>query len=549
MKGKRDLLQRYGISYRSESKKPSKLLEGLDIDMSIVDGLHTSWVEAQSTDKYMTLTYPGFATFSGSNTRDYRCLASAVSEIGVRGDESEQKNLCWYFSDNVFKGVLDEGGVIDTVPFVALLRENICYDFLVYLLFTTHNPVIEEKISSIFKWVKYKKANGALLKVIKRNNLASRTALTALAYNGDGKSANELISLHGAGFFNDIAIRDLADTLVRSSPKLSIEYFHENANSDMKTRRELAYNIMSVMKQTISALRMPSNEEILAGLRDADPDLRIEYLQVLGRAWRNGQLDVDDPTTQEIIDVRLIDEDPRVRKATRELVVEFDRFEFASELVHQLEELNNSFQHQNRELDPNYEVQQSEASDLMWSLARLKHVESIDLILKVHSNPQYKYVLFTDGPLIELGVEAVPEKVRSLLAKKASWASEGSDRRNNWRYSALCRVALAYNDDASLPYLLKLFDGGTSQEVISDLLFWAYDQANDSYDQKRAFLLGLKPAAEKALRFPSANVRLRAMQLLSALAKDDTELKRLRKIGRLDPDLEIRSYAERLSSE
>jgi hypothetical protein len=537
MGGERDALQQKGVLYENEAE-----------DLKAKDqASRKGYVQARSNQKgkYMIVAYPGFSTYAGSTANSYYCLVSAVINLAKENNLLKQSKMCQFFIDTVSNGAIDSGGFIDTIPLLAVLRNEVCYDFLVSKLGATDNPVIEHQICTNFGYVKYEKSSAALLKVLKKDNYARDPALHALGINGNVESAKALISLYHAGGFRETETQALADTLVASALALSIDYVKENANSEEASRKNLSYCLLSSIKKS----RKPSQQEILQGLNHRDSHIRWESLQLLGLALRKDELDISTVQVREIVTAKLDDKDWRVRSEAIDMVVKLGDTHFLNKLEQMLKVLNDSFREKTDEANwRQYEWQHSLAINLMWAFARLKYREAIDLILSVHSNPKFEYGLFTDGPLKEFDDPLVPEKVRIALTQNRDWALSTSDRDKHERYMALCRVAVWYEDEESLPIMIGLFRENTAPEVLADVLFWSYDQLSRQAGAPNPFWLGLKEVTKEALERPEAWVRLRAVQFFSILSGNAEERQWLIELAKEDPDTEIRNFVGRIDA-
>lgn len=191
MDGPRDPVQKYGFVI-ADKPAPGNVLDKADLDSySGAGNSKYYWAKrplksGREKDDLVVYDYRSMA--------EHDCVCLAVAEVVVRGTEDEKRELSQHLVGLSRSGEIDAAGLLDLIPLLAILNNEITLSRLEELL-RDGNVMIREKACAAFGSYRYPPASGELLKIyLQGSNFLKGAAARGLTMSGDKDAAEAVIN-------------------------------------------------------------------------------------------------------------------------------------------------------------------------------------------------------------------------------------------------------------------------------------------------------------------------------------------------------------------
>ena len=182
------------------------------------------------------------------------------------------------------------------------------------------------------------------------------------------------------------------------------------------------------------------------------------------------------------------------------------------------------------------------------TLGEVKDPDTIDILISLLKNLKLKYYSSAREALIKLNHPDVIIKVRPLLIDNFRWAIS-KDLFLHRRYFELCKIVIAYRDEASVRILLDLKNYPIYSSISSKLVSEVYKIINENQIIRDPFVLAMRPLFEKALTDSDPDARHKALKVLCYMPINDNTLQKILKNGFRDSEEKNRILSAQLAAE
>jgi hypothetical protein len=181
---------------------------------------------------------------------------------------------------------------------------------------------------------------------------------------------------------------------------------------------------------------------------------------------------------------------------------------------------------------------QREIADYCTALGGLADADGVDALVATLNDLNFEYPDKISDALIKLNHPDVVNKVRPLLSTSPGWFL---NERN------IIEIITAYRDAKSIGILLNL--ANKSDDVLFSLVSNVDRGINENQIIRDPFILGLRPAFEKALKNSSRYARLAALKILTLMPLDEDLIQGYFRILFNDSDFNNRVNAADLAAD